>query len=223
MFRRLSTLLMICALALSGLAGIMPAAAQSAVTVNIRTIDAQTGESILSACFVLVDFSNIGCDENADGLIRYEGVPAGDYLVDQVQPAAGYVTVHDIPITVKASPATQTFTIRLDRVQQDAAPASNGDVTLFVRTIDASTQEALTQVCYQLLDFSNVGCDDNQDGRVAFEGLRDGQEFTVVQTARPDGYLPVGAFPVTIVNDGGQQTVDVPMSGDRSTSDTVNI
>src|SRR6476619_3787909 len=106
MIRRLSVLVMICVLALSGVAGIAPAAAQAGVTVNIRAIDAQTGESILSACFVLVDFSNIGCDENADGLIRYEGVPAGDYLVDQVQPAAGYVTVHDIPITVKASPAT---------------------------------------------------------------------------------------------------------------------
>jgi uncharacterized surface anchored protein len=223
MFRRLSALVMICALALSGLAGVVPAAAQTGVTVNIRTVDAQTGESILSACFVLVDFSNVGCDENSDGLIRYEGVPAGDSLVDQVQPAAGYVTIHDIPITVKASPATQTFTIRLDRVEQNAAPAPNGDVTLYIRTIDASTQEALWQVCYQLLDYSNVGCDDNQDGRVAFEGLRDGQEFTVVQTARPDGYLPVGAFPVTIVNDGGQQTVDVPVSGDRSTSDTVNI
>jgi hypothetical protein len=223
MIRRLFALLMICVLALSGLAGIMPAAAQAGVTVNIRTVDASTGEPILSACFVLKDFSNTGCDENADGLIRYEGVPAGDYIVDQVQPAAGYVTVHDIPISVKASPATQTFTIRLDRVEANQAPSSNDQVTLYIRTIDASNQFALTQVCYQLQDFSNAGCDDNGDGRVAFEGLKDGQEFTVVQTSRPDGYLPVGAFPVTVVNDGGQQTVDVVMSQDRSTTDTVDV
>jgi hypothetical protein len=223
MFRRLSALVMICALALSGLAGMLPAAAQTGVTVNIRTVDAQTGESILSACFVLVDFSNIGCDENADGLIRYEGVPAGDYLVDQVQPAAGYVTVHDIPITVKASPATQTFTIRLDRVQQNAAPASDGDVTLYIRTIDASSQAAITDVCYVLQSFSNEGCDDNGDGRVSFEGLHDGDNFTVVQTRRPNGYLPVGDFSITIVNDGGEQTIDVVMSTDRATTDTVNV
>ena len=67
MIRRLSALVMICALALSGLAGIVPAAAQTGITVNIRTVDAQTGESIRSACFVLVDFSNTGCDENGDG------------------------------------------------------------------------------------------------------------------------------------------------------------
>src|SRR6185369_14400916 len=114
MIRRLFALLMICVLALSGLAGIIPASAQTGVTVNIRTVDATTGDPILSACFVLKDFSNTGCDENGDGLIRYEGVPAGDYLVDQVQPAAGYVTVHDVAITVKPSPATQTFTIRLE-------------------------------------------------------------------------------------------------------------
>jgi len=224
MIQRLFALLMICVLALSGLAGITPASAQTGVTVNIRTVDATTGDPILSACFVIKDFSNTGCDENGDGLIRYEGVPAGDYLVDQVQPAAGYVTVHDVAITVKPSPATQTFTIRLEPVSGgNSSTSSSGDVTLYVRTIDASNQFAITDVCYVLQDFSNEGCDDNGDGRVAFDGLKDGQELTVVQTSRPDGYLPVGDFPVTIVNDGGQQTVDVVMSQDRSTTDTVDV
>ena len=133
------------------------------------------------------------------------------------------MTVHDIPITVKASPATQTFTIQLNPVESSQASASSGDVTLFIRTIDASNQFAITDVCYVLQDFSNEGCDDNGDGRVAFEGLKDGQALTVVQTSRPDGYLPVGDFPITIVNDGGQQTVDVVMSEDRSTTDTVDV
>lgn len=223
MFRRLTALLTICALALTGLAGFVPAAAQSGVTVFIRPVDAETGDSITDACFVLVDFSNEGCDENGDGQISYEGVPAGEYVVSQTRDASGYQHADDITIDVRSNPAEQRFTVRLNRIAGATTDSPNEDVTLFIRTIDASTQEALTQVCYQLLDFSNIGCDDNQDGRVAFEGLRDGQEFTVMQTARPDGYLPVGAFPVTIANDGGQQTVDVPMSGDRSTSDTVNI
>ena len=99
------------------------------------------------------DFSKIGCDENGDGLIRYEGVPAGDYLVDQVQPAAGYVTVHDIPITVAASPATQTFTIRLDPVGGGKSQASSGERRdRFTSTHRGSNQFAITDVCYVLVD-----------------------------------------------------------------------
>ena len=87
MIRWLSALMMICALTIGGMPVVQSVAAQAGgVTINIRTVDADTGDSITSACFVLQDFSNVGCDENGDGLIRYEGVPAGDYLVDQVQP-----------------------------------------------------------------------------------------------------------------------------------------
>jgi uncharacterized surface anchored protein len=199
--------------------------AQSGVTVNIRTLDAQTGESIRSACYVLVDFSNIGCDDNADGLIRYEGVPTGDYLVDQVQPVAGYVTVHNVPITVAPSPGTQTVTIRLERVSGNnvSAQESGNGVTVFVHTIDGANQNAITDVCYVLVDASNEGCDDNGDGRVEFDGIAPGANYTVHQTSRPDGYLPVGDFPIFVNMEDAQQSFDVVMSEDRSTSDTVDI
>ena len=213
MIRWLSTCAIMIALVLSALPG-RSAVAQSGVTVNIKTLDAQTGESIRSACFVLVDFSNIGCDENADGLIRYEGVPAGDYLVDQVQPAAGYVTVHNVPITVAASPSTQTFTIRLERVEDTSTiQAADGDgVTVYIHTIDGANQNAITDVCYVLVNASNEGCDDNGDGRVAFEGIAPGDTYTVSQTSGPAGYLPVGDFPIVPNMHDAEQEFDVVMS-----------
>ena len=223
MFRRLNALLMICALALSGLAGLMPAAAQSGATVFIRPVDAETGESITDACFVLVDFSKEGCDENGDGQISFQGVPAGEYVVSQTSDASGYQHADDLTITVRSNPAEQRFTVRLNRIAGAKTDSPSEDVTLYIRTIDASSQFAITDVCYVLQSSSNEGCDDNGDGRVSFEGLHDGDNFTVVQTRRPDGYLPVGDFSITIVNDGGQQTIDVVMSTDRAITDSVDV
>jgi uncharacterized surface anchored protein len=225
MIRWLSALMMIGALTIGGLPVVQSVAAQAGgVTINIRTVSADTGDSITSACFVLQDFSNIGCDENGDGLIRYEGVPAGDYLVDQVQPAAGYVTVNDIPITVDSSPSVQTFTIRLDPVSGSNVEATSDDgVTVFIHTIDSSNQFAITDVCYVLIDFSNEGCDDNGDGRVEFDGVPPGTVYTVTQTAGPTGYLPVGDFPIIANVHDAEQTFDVEMSKDRSTAETVDV
>lgn len=225
MIRRLSTVMMICALMIGGLPFVSAAGAQAGgVTINIRTLDADTGESITSACFVLRDFSNVGCDENGDGLIRYEGVPAGDYLVDQAQPAAGYVSVDSVPITVNASPAVQTFTIELEPVSGGSVQQTSGDgVTVYIRTVDSANQFAITDVCYVLVDFSNEGCDDNGDGRVAFEGVPPGTIYTVTQTAGPSGYLAVGDFPILPNMHDAEQEFDVEMSRDRSTSDSVDI
>ena len=91
MIRWLLTLMMLSALALAGLPGSAPASAQTGgVTIYLQPVDADTGESITDACFVLQNFSNEGCDANGDGVISYEGIPAGDYIVVQTQEAAGY-------------------------------------------------------------------------------------------------------------------------------------
>jgi uncharacterized surface anchored protein len=226
MTRWLISLTLIWALALSGVAGILPAAAQDdAVTVFIKTIDAETGDPIYDACYVLVDFSNEGCDENGDGRISFEGVPPGDYSLSQTRSAVGYQSIDPLPMTVDPSSAEQTFQVRLQPIGgSDVSSQAEGEgVTVFIQTVDGTNRSALEQVCYVLVDYSNVGCDDNADGRVAFEGVAPGTTYTVHQTARPDGYLPVGDFPIIVNMHDAEQTVEVIMSGDRRTTDTIDI
>jgi uncharacterized surface anchored protein len=224
MTRWLTSCTLIWALALSWIVGILPAVAQAEITVYIKTIDFETGDPIYDACYVLVDFSNEGCDENGDGRISFEGVPPGDYSLSQTKAADGYQSIEPLPMTVDPSPSEQTFQVRLRPTGGDLSSQAEGDgVTVYIRTVDGSTRVALEQVCYVLLDYSNVGCDDNGDGRVAFEGVAPGTVYTVQQTARPDGYLPVGDFPILVNMEEAEQTFDVVMSGDRSTADTIDI
>ena len=73
MHRRIAlllTMLLIQPLAGVGLAPRASAAAQTSKTVYIQTVDIATGESITTACYVLIDASEEGCDENGDGMIR---------------------------------------------------------------------------------------------------------------------------------------------------------
>jgi uncharacterized surface anchored protein len=224
MTRWLTSCTLIWALALSWIVGILPAVAQAEITVYIKTIDFETGDPIYDACYVLVDFSNEGCDENGDGRISFEGVPPGDYSLSQTKAADGYQSIEPLPMTVDPSPSEQTFQVRLRPTGGDLSSQAEGyGVTVYIRTVDGSTRVALEQVCYVLLDYSNVGCDDNGDGRVAFEGVAPGTVYTVQQTARPDGYLPVGDFPILVNMEEAEQTFDVVMSGDRSTADTIDI
>jgi uncharacterized surface anchored protein len=223
--RLFSTLAIACAMLLGLLPGIGSVAAQGGVTVFIRTVDFDTGEPIYDACYVLVDFSNEGCDENGDGRISFEAVPPGQYALSQTQAADGYLSLEALSITVNASPSQQTFTVRLHatgRVQPDQTNDGEG-VTVFIRTYDASTRAALQQVCYVLVDYSNEGCDEDGDGLVTFEGVTPGATYRVHQTARPDGYLPVGDFPIVVHLEALEFTFDVAMSGNRATADTVDI
>ena len=222
MIRWFSAFTIIVALVLTGLA---PATAQSGgVTIFIEPVDASTLEPITDACFVLENFSNEGCDENGDGLIQYEGVPAGDYLVVQTREAAGYQMAEPVEITVEENRPDRIFRVRLRSLQDTSATTSDGGgATVFIRTIDASNQLAITDVCYVLVDFSNEGCDDDGDGRVAFEGVPTGAEYAVTQTARPDGYLPAGEFPVLVNVHDAEQSFDIVMSRDRSLTDAVDI
>lgn len=224
MIRWLLTLMMLSALALAGLPGLAPASAQTGgVTVYLQPVDADTGESITDACFVLQNFSNEGCDANGDGVISYEGIPAGDYIVVQTQEAAGYPRIMPQEITVRSEPAEQTFIVRLNPSGSVSAQTDGDGVTVYIRTIDASNQTPLVQVCYVIVDFSNVGCDEDGDGRVSFEGVPAGEPFTVSQTARPDGYLPVGDFPILANVHDAEQTFDVIMTGDRTDAEAVDI
>jgi hypothetical protein len=85
------------------LSAVAPVAAQpSSTVVYIRTV-APDDTAITDACYTFVNASLEGCDENRDGYIRFEGIPAGAYTVQQTQTVAGYLPVDDFPVILEPS------------------------------------------------------------------------------------------------------------------------
>ncbi|CAN0463523.1 unnamed protein product, partial [Phaeothamnion confervicola] len=64
------------------------------------TRDPKDGHLLTGTCYVLVDYSNEGCDENGDGQVAFATIPPGTYTVHQTQTPNGYPTINDFAITV---------------------------------------------------------------------------------------------------------------------------
>src|SRR3954454_19436154 len=135
---------------LSGFAGSIRA--QTGVDVYLRPVDANTGDSITDACFVLQNFSNEGCDENGDGVIKFADVPPGTYTVMQTQSAGGYTDTDPVSITVADGASPQQFVIDLTATESGGAV---GTVTVFLKPVDITTGESVTSSCFVLKNFSN--------------------------------------------------------------------
>ena len=91
-----------------------------------------------------------------------------------------------------------------------ARAAQQDAVTVWIRTASAGG-EAITAACYTIAGASIEGCDENRDGAIRFRDIPPG-EYTVRQTTGVPGYLPVGAFPITIFPHLPEQYIDVVMA-----------
>lgn len=97
-----------------------------------------------------------------------------------------------------------------------AAAAAATTVTVTIDTVNIqATDEAITDVCYVIKDWSNEGCDENRDGSVTFKGVAPGT-WTIHQTKRASGYLPVGDFEMTIASAPATQHIPVYLMPDRT-------
>jgi hypothetical protein len=157
---------------------------------DVAIVTTEDGQLVYDACYELVDFSNVGCDENGDGRITFRDVPYGSYTVHQ---------------TAELGPgrAVADFTIRVSGNLQDGwevfrATVSIGAIDISLITRDPKDGQLLTDTCYELLDYSNVGCDENGDGQVTFEAIPFGT-YTVHQTRRPAGYPAISDFEIEVL------------------------
>jgi len=158
-------------------------AQNAGVTVYLQPVNMADGSSITDACFVIVNASNEGCDENGDGYISFEGIAPGSYLVSETRSAAGYLPVGDVRISVNQTQSEQTFQIGM--LQQTNANVSSVDISLV--PTDVRTGNALPGACFIIATVSNEGCDENNDGQVTFDGIPVGT-YRVTQTTAPTGY-----------------------------------
>ena len=53
------------------------------VDVALVTRDPETGELLTGACYIILDASIEGCDENDDGQVDFEDVVPGTYTIHQ--------------------------------------------------------------------------------------------------------------------------------------------
>jgi uncharacterized surface anchored protein len=156
--------------------------------VAIVSIDDRTGERVVGACYIILDWSNKGCDENGDGQVDFRDVRPGTYTVTQTKAPAGFAQVADFSITVR-DVASQSFTAHLD-----PAPAGR-DVAIVSR--DAETGNRLVGACFIIDSASIEGCDENNDGQVDFKDVRLGT-FDVIETKAPKGYAAVVGLRITV-------------------------
>lgn len=146
--------------------------------------------SYYDACYVLLGYSQVGCDENRDGYVLFEDVHYGTYTVRQTADITPYV-VSDFEIDFRAT-TDNVFYAFAERVEN---PVWTSDVHLITR--DPDDGELLRGACYQLVGFSNVGCDENNDGQVTFADIPLG-DYTVHQVTPPAGYQRIEDYTLSV-------------------------
>lgn len=205
--RRLCThLALILFLAIPGV-GAYATQASDSVDVRIWTVS-ETGEPVYDICYTLVEFSNLGCDRNLDGAVLFQDIAPGRYYIEPtmqagspyyVEPFSAVIDEYNTDIVVTA----ETY----PPASSDQEVVQVTDVHLITR--DPKTGEALTDACYQLVGYSNIGCDRNKDGHVTFADIPIGQ-YTIRQTTTPAGYPKMDDYIVMIM--GGPEGYVAPVN-----------
>lgn len=144
-----------------------------ATDIRLVTRDPETGKVIPGACYELIGYSNIGCDEDGNGTVDFAEIPYGTYTVHQTTTPEGYEPMGDYEIDVQHVDAPGYGPAHIVLIQAE----SQGDetaVNFSVVILDEPNQQRLVseENCLELPGMTNVGCDDDLiDGQVDFIGM----------------------------------------------------
>lgn len=164
---------------------------------GVVIVTTENGSPVTDACYVLVDFSNIGCDENGDGGVQFDKVPPGTYTVHQTADLGPNRHVDDFRITTTSTGGGVYEYFNATVINDNPAPVPEGSVDISLITRDPNTGKLLTGACYVLQGFSNEGCDENGDGQVDFADIPF-DTYTVHQTKAPQGYSLIHDYEITV-------------------------
>ena len=163
-----------------------------------------TGDLLPGACYIIINASIEGCDENGDGQVDYRGVRPGAYSVVQTLAPGNNNPLADFRITI-SNEAKQVFVVN----QAGWGPDST-IVSLIAIDADTGERIASAATCFIVTGGSLEGCDLNVDGQVDFFGVGPGR-YSVEITSAPDGYLPYDVpLEIQVLASGDQQFFWIP-------------
>ncbi|MGI8484215.1 MAG: MSCRAMM family protein [Thermomicrobiales bacterium] len=199
--------------------------AQASGRVDVAIFTNENGQPAYDACYVLVDFSNIGCDENADGRVMFDDVPYGTYTVQQTADLGPGRYVEDFTINVTGNRNSAGFESHAANIVNTGGSSAPSAQTSDVAIVTTENGRSITDACFVLVDYSNVGCDENADGKITFDDVPVGtytvrqtenlgagrhiSDFTITVTgaSSSDGWE---RFPVTVVSSGASSSASGP-------------
>jgi uncharacterized surface anchored protein len=177
-----------------------PPASADLPDVSIVTRDGE-GTLLMGACYLIVNASIEGCDENGDGQVDYRDVRPGTWTVTQTRAPGNFAPVDDFQITITPE-EIQSFTVN----QAGWGPDST-IVSLIAIDADTGRRIGSVDVCFI---GSIEGCDLNRDGQVDYFGIRPGR-YSIEITSAPDGYLPYDVpLDIQVLASGSQQFFWIP-------------
>jgi hypothetical protein len=178
------------------------ASASAVTTSDVAIVTTENGQPAYDACYVLVGYSEVGCDENRDGKVTFAEIPWGTYTVRQTADLGPGRYVDDFTIEVRGNVNSAGFeafgaTIVTATGGVVTQPQPGGAIDISLITRDPQTGGLLTGTCYVLVGYGNEGCDENGDGQVTFDAIPFGT-WTVHQTRVPAGYPAVTDFQIDV-------------------------
>lgn len=185
-------------------------------SVLIRTTD-EAGQALADACYVLNQDDRTRynvCDNDANdgnmapGVILLSAVIAGDYVLAETQPPAGYLPASDQEVTVAGNQRTQVAV-----VNAPVPPAERtGDLRVF--KVDANGN-ALAGSCFALINAEGrllfPACDSDDgadDGIILLQAVAVG-DYTLRETRRPSADYEPAADQAVRVAEGVTTDVEV--------------
>lgn len=140
---------------------------------GIITRDPETGDSIEGACYQLLDYSQIGCDDDGNGIIMFQDIPWGTYTIQQTTTPDGYEAMGDYEITLTPTPEAGNGDVILPLIQAESQ-GSETSINVSVLAVDSESGERVAneEMCIEFPGMTNTGCDDGiVDGQIDFQGI----------------------------------------------------
>lgn len=173
--------------------------------ISLVTRDPVTGALLPGACYIIVNASNEGCDENGDGQVDFADVAVGAYTARQTVAPAGFPAANDFRVNVAPLAPEQSIVVKQAPEQHDA---DHRHVSVVLYNTE-NGQPVAGDVCLQIAGESREGCDDNRDGQIDFLDVAVGThpvEFTRLPAGYTPAYVtnsvfndPENPFPVTVI------------------------
>ena len=178
-----------------------------------------TGQPLPGACFAIPEFGFTACDDDLDGTVVFDAVPATPVTLQETTPPAGYAAVGDLPLTVavtgmrvllphqpsgEAAQATEEETPPAQPAETpQIAPAGANQVVL---TLQDRNGQPVLGGCWALTprggDGTTQRCDGDdgaEDGTIVFDSVPAGR-YRLDEVTTPDGYRPAESQNVQVAD-----------------------